>query len=340
MKQSNRIIKSLLSLLAFAVAYVSFGAVGAAAGTSLAMALPTEVWVNDIKEVLYPQTEFMAYMTDHSQFINNLTVHIPQQTVRPTIRKNYTSLPINASSRTDSDFTYSLNNYKAEPFVIPNLEELQISYSKRASVMRSYYNELKFTVQNQTLYAIAPTGASSIVKTTGSAVSSALAPSATGTRNAITLADILSAKNVLDLQNVPQDGRILLMDASMYNAQFLNINNVQAFYASNMEAMKTGVVGTIFGFKVMVRPTVLVYDNSFVPKAVSDNGVPSSPASTDELACIAFHPDFVSKALQEPQIYIQENVPQYYGPVLSCELQHGASTLYTAGTGVVAIVQQ
>ena len=166
------------------------------------MALQTEVWQNDIMEILYPSNDFMSKARDHSAYVSHLTVHIPQNQVSPTVRKNYTTLPIAASTRTDVDFTYNLNNYKIEPTVIPNLEELQISYSKRESVMYNFYQELYRSVANNTLYSWASAGTSNLVKTSGSAVSSVLAPTATGTRLALTLADIAAAKAKLDKQNV------------------------------------------------------------------------------------------------------------------------------------------
>jgi hypothetical protein len=304
------------------------------------MALQTEIWVTEIQENLFPANDFMSRCKDHSAFINHLTVHLPQSGANPAIFKNNTSLPVNINQRTDTDFTYSLNNYKGEPLLITNLEELQNSYDKRSSVLGNVTRNMNYAIGNQTLYAWAPSGASRIVRTSGSAVGTALSPSATGTRNAITLTDIASLKAKLDNDNVPAEGRILLMPADMYNNQLLAISNIQAFYAYNLPTLQNGKVPTLFGFEVMVRPTVVVYDTSAVIKAIGDNGVPSSPASTDNLACIAYHPDFVSKALGNINVYAQENLPQYYGSIMSIEVQHGASPLRSTSVGIAALIQQ
>ncbi|CAB4126765.1 hypothetical protein UFOVP87_13 [uncultured Caudovirales phage] len=304
------------------------------------MALQTEIWVTDIQENLFPANDFMSRCKDHSAFINHLTVHLPQSGANPAIFKNNTSLPVNINQRNDTDFTYSLNNYKGEPLLITNLEELQNSYDKRSSVLGNVTRNMNYAIGNQTLYAWAPSGASRIVRTSGSAVATALAPSATGNRNAITLADIAALKAKLDNDNVPAEGRILLMPADMYNNQLLAISNIQAFYAYNLPTLQNGKVPTLFGFEVMVRPTVCVYDTSAVIKAISDNGVPSSPATTDNLACLAYHPDFVSKALGNINVYAQENLPQYYGSIMSIEVQHGASPLRSTSVGIAALIQQ
>lgn len=326
-----------LTVASLAIAYV--GEATKIMGMSF-MALQTEVWTTDIQENLFPENPFMEMATDHSQFVSNLTVHIPQAGANPTMYKNVTNVPLNTVQRTDTDLTYNLNNYKAEPIVITNLEELQINYNKRMSVMGNYYRTIGDAVANQTLYAWSPSGASRIVRTTGTAVGTALAPSATGTRNAITLDDILAAKAKLDNDKVPQSNRILLIPSDIYNNQLLKISNIQQFYAYNLPVLQDGKAPTLFGFKVVVRPSVTVYDTTPVPKSVNASGVPSSPTTTDNLACLAYHPDFVCKALGTVNVYTNENDPQYYGSIISAEVQHGASPLRSNAVGIVAIVQQ
>lgn len=304
------------------------------------MALQTEIWATDIQENLYPMNPFMQRAADHSAWVSHLTVHLPQAGNVPTVYKNNTSLPLSITDRTDADLTYSLNNYKAEPILIANLEELQISYDKRASVMYNYYQQIGKVVANQTLYAWAPSGASRITRTTGSAVATALAPSATGNRNAITLADIAALKAILDRDNVPAEGRILVMPSDIYNNQLLAISNIQAFYAYNRPTLQDGKAPTIFGFEVVVRPSVVVYDSSAVLKSIGDNGDPSTPATGDNLGVIAYHPAFVAKALGSINVYANENRAEYYGSIFSAEVQHGASPLRTNYVGVAALIQQ
>lgn len=304
------------------------------------MALQKEIWITEIQENLFPANDFMTRCTDHTAFLNYLTVHLPQSGANPAVFKNNTSLPVPVNQRNDTDFTYSLNNYKGEPILITNLEEMQNSYDKRSSVLGNVTRNMRFAIGNQTLYAWTPSGASRIVRTSGTASATALAPSATGTRNAITLNDISAMKAKLDNDNVPAEGRILMMPADMYNNQLLQINNIQAFYAYNMPVIQTGKAPTIFGFEILIRPSICVYDTSAVIKPINDLGNPLTPATTDNLACVAYHPDFVSKAEGAINVYAQMDIPQYYGSLLSIEVQHGASPLRSNSVGIVALVQQ
>lgn len=306
------------------------------------MSLLTEVWALTIEENLYQTNAFMSKATDHSMWISHKTVHIPQAGAIPGVEQNRTVLPAPIGSRADSELTYNLNQYTADPIIIQKVEELQISYQKRLSILKNYIDQLGFVVSTQTLYSWAPSGLGSQVQTTGSAVATTLPNStATGTRKAITLADIAKAKAILDNQNVPMDGRVLLMNSNEYNYNFLGISNIQSYYAYGAANLPEGVVGRIFGFEIMVRPDVLQYDKSStgIIKAINGDGSLTTPATDDCGACLAFHPAFVARALGSIVPYYQPNLPQYYGDLFSAEVMHGSSLLRTDAKGVVAIIQ-
>lgn len=305
------------------------------------MALEQEIWSKDIQENLYQNNLFMNRATDHSQWVMFKTVHVPQAGAAPNVKKNRAVLPATITQRTDSELTYSLNQYTSDPILVTNLEELQISYSKRMSVISNTVDQVGDVVSNTTLYNWAPAGATRQVRTTGAASALALAPSATGTRLSIELTNIAKAKAILDKDNVPGEGRVLLMPSDIYNTQFLAINNVQAAYAYGAPALPSGVVNKIFGFDIMLRPAVLVYDNTATPviKAIDDDGTPTTEAATDNMACLAYHPKFVAHALGAITSYYEENSPIYYGNIYSTEVMHGASKLRTDQKGIVAIIQ-
>jgi hypothetical protein len=306
------------------------------------MALDREQWLADIEENLFKDNAIINRAVNHDGFVNYKTVHVPQAGANPTITKNLGSFPATISQRTDSELTYSMDTYYVEPIHIERGQETAfISYDKRMSVLKQNIDTLEEVLTNQALYKWAPAGTGTFVKTTGSAVSSALAPSATSTRLAITLADILSAKAILDAANVPQSGRVLVMPSSMYNGQLLAIQDVYRMDSYGKSALPDGVVNRIHGFDIIIRSTVVVYDNTGTPvlKTVGDNGTPSSPASTDNLACLAYHPSFVAKAKGGADVFINENVAEYYGSVVSALQLFGASKMRTSQTGIVAIVQ-
>jgi hypothetical protein len=307
------------------------------------MALDREQWLSDIQENLFKNNSIINRAVNHDGFVNYKTVHVPQAGANPTISKNLGSFPATIAKRTDTELTYSMDAYYVQPIHIERGQELSyISYDKRMSVLSQQLNTLEEVITNNALYKWAPAGAGTFVKTTGLAVSSALAPSATLTRLAITLTDILRAKSILDDANVPQEGRILLMPSSMYNGQLLAIPDVYQMQSYGVSALPTGVVNRIHGFDIMIRSTVVVYDNTATPvlKTIADGtGAPSSPAATDNLACLAYHPSFVAKAKGSADVFVNENDPAYYGSILSALQNFGASKMRTSQVGIVAIVQ-
>jgi len=306
------------------------------------MALEKEIWIADIQEQLFQANPFMSRATDHSQFVNYKTVHVPQAGANQGVKKNRLALPAAINQRADSELTYSLNEYTSDPILLTKIEELQISYSKRQSVLANTISTLSEAVANQSLYAWAPSGAGRILRTSGSAVGTALAPGASGTRKAITLDDIAALKAKLDNdKGVPQDGRILLMPSDIYNTQFLAISEVKQAYAWGQANLPSGVVGRVMGFEIMLRPNTLVYDNTGTPviKSISDDGTVATTATSDNLGILAYHPRFVAHALGEIQVFSDEDKPEYYGSIFSSLVMHGASKLRTDQVGVAALVQ-
>lgn len=306
------------------------------------MALQREQWLSDIQENLFKDNAIINRAVNHDGFVNYKTVHVPQAGANPTITKNLGVFPATIAQRTDTELTYSMDTYYVAPIHIEAGQETAfLSYDKRMSVLNQHINTLEDVLTNNALYKWAPSGATRQVRTTGTAVGTALAPSATGTRNAITLADILKAKSILDAENVPAAGRVLLLPSDMYNAQLLAIADVYQAQSYGQSALPSGVVTRIHGFDVMIRSTVVVYDNTATPviKAVNDSGAPSSPAATDNLAALAYHPSFVAKAMGATEVLINEQVAEYYGSIVSSFQLFGASKMRTSQTGVVAIVQ-
>lgn len=304
------------------------------------MALIKEVWVKDIQNTLNMDAAFLSYSTDHSQYVAFGTVHLPQSGSNPTIVVNPAVFPLSISSRTDTDRTYSLNQYALEPTIINNLDALQVSYDKRQSVIGQQLSTLVDRIGTQVAYSWAATGASNIVETTGTAGTS-LPPGGTGTRKAVALVDIANLAKKLDKDNVPRNGRKLLMQADMFWELFTISDVIRASYNGfQVNALATGVVAQLFGFDIMIRPTVAIFaKTATVPTAVG-----AATAVDDRLACIAWHPSTVSRALGSitPMYDSGDNgngKPEYLGSVFNMEVMLGSAILRDDMKGVASLVQ-
>jgi hypothetical protein len=307
------------------------------------MALIKEIWVSDVQEALNRNADFLPYSVDHSAYIAFGTVHVPQSGSNPTVVKNPATFPLSINERTDTDRTYSLNQFALEPILITNLDELQISYDKRQSVLGQQISTLTQRIGDEVAISWSATGAANIVGTTGSAVATSLAPGATGTRKAVTLADIASLASKLDKDNVPRQNRKLLMSTDMFWELFAISDVIRASYngfQNQPNVLANGIVAMLYGFEIMMRPVVSVYANSTTsPKAFG-----AATATTDNLACIAFHSTTVARALgsMTPLYDSGSNgngKPEYLGSIFNMEVMLGSAILRADMKGVAALVQ-
>ena len=307
------------------------------------MALIKEIWVQDVQEALNRNADFLPYSVDHSAYIAFGTVHVPQSGSNPTVVKNPATVPLAISERTDTDRTYALNQFALEPTLISNLDELQISYDKRQSVLGQQITTLTQRIGDEVAISWSATGAANIVGTTGSAVATSLAPGATGTRKAVTLADIASLASKLDKDNVPRQNRKLLMSTDMFWELFQISDVIRASYngfQNQPNVLANGIVAMLYGFEIMMRPVVSVYANS----ATSPKAFGAATATTDNLACIAFHSTTVARALgsMTPLYDSGSNgngKPEYLGSIFNMEVMLGSAILRADMKGVAALVQ-
>lgn len=307
------------------------------------MALIKEIWVQDVQEALNRNADFLPYSVDHSAYIAFGIVHVPQSGANPTVLKNPATFPLNISERTDTDRTYSLNQFALEPTLITNLDELQISYDKRQSVLGQQISTLTQRIGDEVAISWSASGAANIVNTSGSAAATALAPGATGTRKQVALADIAALASKLDKDNVPRGNRKLLMSTDMFWELFQISDVIRASYngfQNQGNVLQTGTIAQLYGFDIMMRPVVSVYANSTtVPKAFG-----AATATTDNLACIAFHSTSVARALgsMNPLYDSGSNgngKPEYLGSIFNMEVMLGSAILRADMKGVAALVQ-
>ena len=306
------------------------------------MAIQKEIWIQDIQEQLFAGAEFITNSTSHDAFVENKTVHLPQAGTIPAITKDRSSFPAAISVRTDTSENYDLGEYSTDPIKLGNVEEIQASYDKRTSIMAQQMASINNRLGLEAAYQWAGAGLLSaggqIIRTSGTDSALALPPSATGDRKPITIKDIAAAAAKLDIDQVPQEGRYLLMPAAMYWELMGNETNLlnSLFMGNGGAALPTGVVNKILGFNIIIRSTTVIYDAETTPvkKAVG-----AAAAATDNYACIGWQSSCVAKALGEVKVFSVENDPSYYGSIFSAAVMFAAKAIRTDGKGIVTIVQ-
>jgi len=305
------------------------------------MAIQKEIWLQDIEKAIFPPSSFVRRSVSHDSYVSNKTVHIPQAGTIADVEKNRAVLPSTVTQRTDADRTYDLNEYTTGAMLITDLEELQVNYNKRQDVLSQHTEKIMKTIGDETAVAWAGadlyTADGQIVLTTGSATANIAPPSGTGTRKAVAVADFASLASKFDEDDMPYEGRYLLMPAKMYHNM---LNENKAYFLNNdymnRGNLPTGVVANIWGFNILVRSNVTVYADAATPTI---KAVGAAAATTDCFGAIAWHESAVCNALGQIKVFANENEAAYYGSIFSALVMHGAAKLRTDGKGIGTIVQ-
>lgn len=301
------------------------------------MAIQKEIWQDHIEGNLFKNNEFLLASADVGQFVlQGKVVHIPQAGALPTIAKNRSSLPATVVQRTDTDITYTLDEYTTDPILIPNAETFELSYNKRESVLSEYEASLRQTIADNLLIDWSPSGSiGTILRTTGGSTPTTLTGT-TGNRKKFTVVDLKAAQLQLNKQNVPMEGRYALISADMFQQLSDDMSATQYRDFSAAYDVKDGAIGRLFGFNIMIRSGVTTYDNSGSPVV---NPYGATPAATDNDAALCWQTGAVERALGQISFFEKTGDPTYYGDIYSVAIRMGGRIRRQDAFGVVAIVQ-
>lgn len=304
-----------------------------------AYSITPEVWAKDIAETLYPDSSFFLSSRDDSEFLEGNKVHLPQSGTKPNVEKNRTVLPAVAAKRTDTDVDYTIHEFTTDPVILQRTEEIEASYAKRASLLFDHVESLREEIAGMFLEQWAPSLATNFARTTGS-TRSAYKSGQTGNRKAVAKNDLIELNRLMNRMDVPQEGRILLIDSDLF-ADVLKVDEFVSLEKIGSAGLVKGAVGRLLNFNVMVRSSVLEFDNTGTP-VVKAQG--SSTAAADNLAALAWHPSFVRRCLGTEgnsgiEVFEKNKDPQFYGDVFSALVRAGGRKARTDQKGVLALIE-
>ena len=306
-------------------------------GAILKMALQTEVWIADIMDTLFYENEFLNLAIDHSEYVKHKTVHIPQAGGVPTVVKNRTEDVADLKRRTDTELTYNLDNYTTDPFLVKNVEDLQVSYEKRASILGQHIATIGDTVAVSTLQTWASTGSTThVIRTSGD--NDAMKPNstATGNRLRLTVEDLARAAAIMDIDKVPKQGRFMVVPTAMFYGLFKDKELLEQRALVGEDMLKMGVVAQLMSFNIIPRGEVVRYTNAASNNIRTES---AAPAATDCAGAVGFSRFMVSQALGEIMVYLNEGEARSYGDIMSAEVNHGAHFMRANNVGRVSIAQ-
>jgi hypothetical protein len=300
------------------------------------MALEQSIWIPTLQEQMRPLNEFLKNSVDETAFIEGKTVIRPIEGDEPEVLLNTRGVQ-GTQTLNDAENSYNMNNLRTKATTVEDVEEIELSYDKRAAILKRHSTVLNLRAVNYMLHLWSPTTAAAQLRTTGAAAPATLV-GATGTRLKITLSDFAKANLLLDDMDVPTDRRQCLMPASWYQNFLLdNKEDLLDLSKYGKAVLQDGELEMLFGIKIYRRgkKNLTAYTNAGTP-------VPKSPfavrAVTDNAAAIFWHSDCVGSALGGYKMYESPDA-DLQGTKVSARLRIGGKPIYTDETGVIAIVE-
>lgn len=295
------------------------------------MALNKEVWLNSIVENFYPDNSFATKSVDDSTFVSNRKVHIPNAGAPSKVETNRTKKPASVSQRTDNELTYDMDELTTDPIYIPNIDMVELSYDKRNSILANDRSQLQESAHVNLLKRWGNgVKEDHILLTTGTTQRDAhTSTTATGKRLSICKEDVLKLMTAFDADDVPAQGRYLLLDAHMYADLLKDLSESDKWMFQNSANVQKGILGNLYGFDIMKRSRVLRLDAS---KKVLDWD--ATAVAGEMAAALAWHDKSVSRAMGEVKMFDSTDNPLYYGDIYSFLMRTGGAARRYDGKGL------
>jgi len=176
-------------------------------------------------------------------------VHIPAVS-RMAVYDKIAETPVTLQARTETEFTITIDRYKESSFMLEDVVDIQAAYDVRAEYTREAGYALARDIDNAVLAlrAVIKNNSGQNLYVTSDGTSG-------GTKQAISKAAILAAKQVLDEADAPQDSRMLIVSPGQM-ADMLTITEfVSLDYQSNTPT-ESGKIGRIYNIDVMMTTQI------------------------------------------------------------------------------------
>ena len=319
------------------------------------MAVTPEIWTEYIIGNLFKNNEFLLHSVDESQYVlQGSVVHIPQAGSPSGVKRNRQSLPATITKRKDVDITYALDEFTTDPRFIPEAEKQELSYDKMNSCMMEDMQYLRQIVAEAMLYNWRPKYFIKASKTK----SADYLVYGTGVRTGVQVSDFSKAKTIFNKQNVPVEGRYVILPEEMYKQLCEDVRDSQSQHLSAIYNNVTGELEKLEGFTILHRSTVLMASNSTL-SAVSGTEYfrwtstdltydveaaeeIEAGGSVDNTCCLYglfWQESMVTRAMGATKMFSNEGDAQYYGDIYSFMQRLGGRARRMDGKGVLGLIQ-
>lgn len=312
----------------------------------MASILAKQAFATDIAQSLWAANEFLNHAKDDSAWVSNDKVNLPHAGTAPSVEKDR-STKGTAAKRTDAASQYSLHELSSDPTWIQFSEEMIVNYNKRQSVLEEHKNALIDALADNMLHDWAAGGDSegsgvpTTVLTTGTARAVSIpqigSTPASGTRKAVTYADVLSVIKAMNKQNIQAGGRFAVISADML-ADLMQIDEFKSSdYVDRKPIPGAPITFNWLGITWYARSKANVFTKSTTTKTLKAVGADTAASDCD--AGVFWHQDFVRKAKGGVKVFLNLGDAELYGDKLSALVRYGAIGARNDNKGIVNLVE-
>lgn len=297
--------------------------------------IATVAYSKELQKQLFPANDFYknsifetGIAADAETFdIPNLSDVDEANEGKPTV------LPLVVKTSDDTKVTGAMKTFYSNPILITDPEEIVLNYSKRQNKQLQQSQAINTKVANYALYQWSPTVAARLAPSTGSARATNV-PGLSGNRLAVQKVDILTVWKKFQAMNAANaPGEIFGLLTPDAAADLLNVLDVDFYKAGNSEMIMKGIIGMLYGIKLMVRSRPALFNASNTRlKTVGT-------AATDRPASLFWHSGMVCHAEAHAKTYVNPDDAIYQGTVISSSVRFGAEKCREDEAGVVALYE-
>lgn len=296
-----------------------------------------KLFSKDLAKQIFPDNVFYTKGMKDVAAGNVDSVDIPIAGTIGIAQSGNPVLPLAITERADDVKNYPLTQVWAPPILIKREEDIVLNYNKQADIARAMGDAIATKCADLAANAWGPTLAANLIPTTGALRPVSLV-GATGTRKAVTKADMLKVRNMLMKMNISLQGIIGVITPDQYNDLLGIAEFVDYEKTGTTSKLELGIIGRIVGIDLMVRwndalgSIGLHYDVAGVKQA---NG---TVAITDCPVAMFFQPNLVRYAEAFPETIINRKPAGYLGgTIIEAVVRFGATQSRADNKGVVCL---
>ncbi|PLW89989.1 hypothetical protein [Mucilaginibacter sp.] len=285
-----------------------------------------EIWIARLMEKFYPTAAWLQRAQDFSAMVENNTINLAEIGADPDVLVNNTTYPVPFADRADVPLQLPLDYYDTKGTVVRNAEAIQLAYNKLDTVIGQHGKALAKAQSAKAAWNFSPTSNTAdtpVLKTSGKEG----VAYASGVVVPFGFRDIIAAAQSMDDLNLPQEGRVLVLN-SKHKADLLkeDINIFKGFVN-----VGTGMIGQLYGFDIYVSTQTATYNGTTgVKKAYG-----AAAAGTDVKSSFFFLDTEVMRATGTMDMFSRLKDPEARGDIIGFQQRFVALSLRNKNIGAV-----